>query len=402
MPLIDTVIEVTVKQRTESHLIVREKDATEYMFDPGRGEYIENETLHIRVAGLDRNLGSGKPDELLGVVVASELKLPDGFRMPVDLIESGTFDPIHQYGPTAAKDFFPEHFEGKWRCLTFSFNTPISEEDVNKINSASDKLDGGDHQEAMEMISEVLGRIPWMIDLYHVMGALAVSHNHPGLAEKYYTMGIKVAETVLPETDDFILDYREPGNGFYLSLMHSLADQLVRTGNRDKALELYRKCYRLMPQDPGGVRIALQELTGKAYPQMDEKGREFYVDPYLHYARYKDIPIRDGYDPSTKPDFTQWLKWDESYRRLLIYNAHISWFASQKLSEKEMFMHLLMHDMVESSLARNDPPDLRLHLARMVANGASRHDALHSIGEAIIADLAEQRRQMKANEEAHA
>lgn len=50
------------------------------------------------------------------------------------------------------------------------------------------------------------------------------------------------------------------------------------------------------------------------------------------------------------------------------------------LEREHLRAHLLIHEMVEKQLAENDPPEVGRVLHRMLANGLSRHEAVHAIG----------------------
>jgi tetratricopeptide (TPR) repeat protein len=393
MPLIDTVIDLVVRQSIDKHLIVAEHDGTEYRFDPGRNEFIENETLSVRVTGMDKNLELGRKDELLGVVLDCKLSLESITPFPAEMIETGEWKPEWLYGPTAARDFFPDHCHRSWRLLAPNFKEAVSEDNAKILDEASRLLQSGHHGDAMELISEMLGKIPWLLDLYHVMGTLAYSNKQLIKAEKYFTMGILFSESIIPDSDDFILDYRDSRNHFYLSHLHSLGDLMMKTGKPDEALDIFSKMYRLMPQDPGGVRVLLQELTGKEYPQTSENVKNHPVNPFLAFEDYPDFPLHDSYDPNTKPDYSKWLGWEEAYRHLLIFNAHKDWFAANKFSYKDMYTHTVMHDVVESALAQNEPPELRLQVARNMAAGQTRHDLIHEIGHRFLQHFAEKNKQ---------
>ncbi len=390
MPLIDSVVDVIVKQTCDPHLIVAESDGTEYRYDPGRGEFIENESLSIRVTGLDKNLELGQKDELMGVVVDSKLDLTPLSAFPAEMIQTGTWNPEWLYGPTAAKDFFPEHYQRTWRFLAPDFKEAVSGDDAKKLDEASRLLQEGHHDEAMQIISEMLGKIPWLLDLYHVMGTLAFSKNLLQKSEKYFTMGILFSESILPDADDYVLDHRDSRNHFYMSHMHSLGDLRLKTHDKDKALEIFQKMYRLMPQDPGGIRLILQDLTGNNYPQTSGPLANRPVNPYLKFEEYSDFPLHDCYDPNTKTNYSQWLGWDEAYRHLLIFNAHRSWFAANKMSPQDMYSHTIMHDIVETALAHNEPPDLRQALARRIIAGQTRHDVIHEFGMNVMKRFSEQ------------
>ena len=52
----------------------------------------------------------------------------------------------------------------------------------------------------------------------------------------------------------------------------------------------------------------------------------------------------------------------------------------RKKDPKEVQTHIQIHELIETALAANDPPGVRLQLARMVGSGMSRHEALHNLG----------------------
>jgi len=402
MPLIDSIMELTVKGRKDKHLIIDEKEGTRYRFDAGRENYIENEILQIRVTGIEKNPLIGQNDQLLGVVVSSELDPGKILEKHIEIVETGKWEPTKQYGPTAARELYPQHAGEVFRKLTFSFGGNLEPEDIENINNASNMLQQGNHDEAVEILGSALGKYPWLLDLYHVMGVIAASHQDFDLARKYFLMGCKTAELSLPEDDCFVLDHREPANSFYQSLLHSLADLLIQTGKNEEALDYYERCYMLTPQDPAGVRVILQKLTGNEYPCTDERVAGLPVDPYHYYFKYNDMPISDGYDPDTRPDYEKWLKWEDSYRRLLILLAHQEIFIQNKVKPESVDIHISVHDLAESSLAQNQPEGIRMTLARNLADGHSRHEIIHLIGDRLLKSMAKAQEQMKNQNKAAA
>lgn len=53
------------------------------------------------------------------------------------------------------------------------------------------------------------------------------------------------------------------------------------------------------------------------------------------------------------------------------------------LEREHLRAHLLIHEMVEKQLAENDPPEVSRVLHRLLANGLSRHEAIHAIGTVV-------------------
>ncbi len=57
------------------------------------------------------------------------------------------------------------------------------------------------------------------------------------------------------------------------------------------------------------------------------------------------------------------------------------------------FAHVAMHAAVETQLASGEPPEVRAALERLMAAGATRHEALHQIGAAFAGELFEMQRE---------
>ena len=53
------------------------------------------------------------------------------------------------------------------------------------------------------------------------------------------------------------------------------------------------------------------------------------------------------------------------------------------LERDHLRAHLLIHEMVEKQLAEDDPPEVSRVLHRLLANGLSRHEAVHAIGTVV-------------------
>lgn len=88
------------------------------------------------------------------------------------------------------------------------------------------------------------------------------------------------------------------------------------------------------------------------------------------------------YDPATGPsDPARWLELDEHDRLDAIGAAHEGAFAPKAVARDEVNpnAHNAFHMIVENQLAADDPPQARQALARLVAAGLDRHEALHAI-----------------------
>jgi hypothetical protein len=92
------------------------------------------------------------------------------------------------------------------------------------------------------------------------------------------------------------------------------------------------------------------------------------------------------YDADRPPDAAAWLAADEPLR-LAAVEAHHRALAARHPPTPALRVHAALHVVVEEQLATGSPPGARRALARLVAAGRSRHEALHAIAD-VAADAA--------------
>ncbi len=96
------------------------------------------------------------------------------------------------------------------------------------------------------------------------------------------------------------------------------------------------------------------------------------------------------YDPQTTPDPRLWLAMDEQER----VAAVLAWHEASQLRHPPTprpTLHAAMHAVVENQAAADDPPPVRIALARLQGAGLDRHAAVHAVasvvGDALSAAL---------------
>lgn len=91
------------------------------------------------------------------------------------------------------------------------------------------------------------------------------------------------------------------------------------------------------------------------------------------------------YEPDRSPDPAEWLALAEPERRRLVAEAHLETSdAHPKVAAKRA--HAIYHVMIENQVAEGEPPEVGGALARLVANGMGRHEALHAVAAALAAE----------------
>jgi ATP/maltotriose-dependent transcriptional regulator MalT len=87
------------------------------------------------------------------------------------------------------------------------------------------------------------------------------------------------------------------------------------------------------------------------------------------------------YDGDEAPDPRAWAEADEG-QRLRAVEAHHRAAPGLHTPTPNARVHAALHVVVETQLASGDPPEARHALARLVASGRSRHEAVHAIAAA--------------------
>ena len=87
----------------------------------------------------------------------------------------------------------------------------------------------------------------------------------------------------------------------------------------------------------------------------------------------------DAYDPLQAPDLVEWLALDESERIALVEGYHVR--TGVELPNR--FLHSAIHAVVENQLASGELPEVGRTLARLLAGGLDRHEAVHAIGSVV-------------------
>jgi hypothetical protein len=91
----------------------------------------------------------------------------------------------------------------------------------------------------------------------------------------------------------------------------------------------------------------------------------------------------DRYDPDDAPIPAEWLSLDEGEQLFLIERYHRA--ARVRLPNPRL--HATIHSIVENQLALDDQVVVRDTLQRLMAEGLSRHDAVHAIGSVLAAQI---------------
>jgi len=126
------------------------------------------------------------------------------------------------------------------------------------------------------------------------------------------------------------------------------------------------------------------ETPAKIRQRLEQLRRTLGEDGF-HFAMQDDEDFLDegetAYDPLEAPDPTEWLDLDEGEATELVEAYH----RRAGISVPNEAMHAGMHVAVEKQIALDDPPATRHAMARLMAEGLDRHEALHAVGSVLAA-----------------
>lgn len=104
---------------------------------------------------------------------------------------------------------------------------------------------------------------------------------------------------------------------------------------------------------------------------------------------------KSHYNPEVVPDPAEWLSLPELERIRLVQNYHVA----NKEKAPSLKAHAAMHVVVENQLASGYGPSMRA-MARLQAEGVTRHNAVHAIASVIAEFIYELRHEQTQEQRA--
>lgn len=103
------------------------------------------------------------------------------------------------------------------------------------------------------------------------------------------------------------------------------------------------------------------------------------------------LPLREvrgdglAYDADQAPHPAAWLAADESLREKAIRTHHAGLTAHPPIPTPGL--HASLHQIVENQIAAGEPPETAASVARLVAAGATRHEAIHAVASVVATEM---------------
>jgi len=244
------------------------------------------------------------------------------------------------------------------------------------------------------------------------------AHLHEFLHEegRYGPPDPEASYEILDE-DDYSLDSILCAEGMQIEYLYDFGDGWMHEVVLEKVLEPepgqeYPHCLEgeraCPPEDSGGVHGYFNIIEAMAQPENEEHrelldwvGEDFdpeHFDPrevnvYLPHAEswweyldedddeddeedWEDF-TEEVYDADKDADPEEWLAMDEGEQHLWVGAYHALKKPHDLPPDPEI--HSIMHVVAETWLAADDPPEARPALARLIAEGLTRHEAIHAI-----------------------
>lgn len=129
------------------------------------------------------------------------------------------------------------------------------------------------------------------------------------------------------------------------------------------------------------------ETPAKIWQRLEQLRRALGEDGFHFFATQDGEDLLDEgekeYDALEAPDPTEWLDLDEDESTRLVEAYH----RRAGISVPNEAMHAAIHVAVENQIALDDPPATRRAMARLMAEGLDRHEALHAVGSVLAGHI---------------
>ena len=137
---------------------------------------------------------------------------------------------------------------------------------------------------------------------------------------------------------------------------------------------------------PSETRAQVRERLGRLRRMLGADGFDFEEVEEIEDALGSDEEdALDEYDPDIAPDPAEWLELDEDERLSQVQRYH----RHAGIEPENDEVHAGLHVAVENQIAGGDPPVVAPALARLMAEGLDRHQAIHAIGCVLLEMIVE-------------
>lgn len=174
----------------------------------------------------------------------------------------------------------PDPYAPLWRKLTakprawFEMDPiawgafPGRDAEENPTCDAAELAAAGDHEEARELLMEVLGTDLRCIDAHAHLGNLELDRSAKR-AMIHYEIGIRIGELSLPPGFDGVLVWGRIYNRPFLRCLHGYGLCLWRLGRLAEAQQVFERILSLNPNDNQGVRSCWHDVRqGRSWDEM--------------------------------------------------------------------------------------------------------------------------------------
>jgi len=137
-------------------------------------------------------------------------------------------------------------------------------------------------------------------------------------------------------------------------------------------------------ESPTQIRRRLDRLSRRLGDDGFDVGTpEDAIDMFHEFGDEDEVDDDEpDYDPDVGPDPADWLALDEAERLLQVKDYHERY--DPLLAKPEV--HAVIHVVIENQIAMGDDAPAREALERLMAEGLTRHEAIHALG-SVLTDM---------------
>jgi hypothetical protein len=166
-------------------------------------------------------------------------------------------------------------------------------------------------------------------------------------------------------------------------------EKLKRRRKAQKAVVVRRQRQLVARRHLSGEHGGGAPFSDPTEEQLQERDA-YEADPPFDEELAEVMEQEALYDAELMPNAEAWLAADESERQIAVEYFHWREPRPHELAPNPR-LHAILHAVIETQIASDDPPEARQTLLRLTGEGLTRHDAVHAMATVLTEFIFEQR-----------
>lgn len=256
-------------------LAVKQRAARCRLLESERVITLRAGSLHLIVAGQiatvrpNKQWRHGGHPYLSGQIIATRIDAAALGLIPLELRESGTWDPAKEYWGEEdqpieewAKPIIARGPRPQFEMAQVLPGSDPDDFDSDPITEANDRKDAGDPVGAQELLARMLEADLRCLDAHAHLGNMLFRYS-PQWAISHYEVGIRIGELSLGDRFDGVLGWGLIDNRPFLRCMQGYALCLWRLEHWEQAEHVFDRMLWLNPTDNQGARFILPDVRAR-------------------------------------------------------------------------------------------------------------------------------------------